>query len=159
MPIDWEKHHRFMNVPGWCGPTTVWMVLDACGIKKNVRKITRKIWLKWYGTPPQLMAAYLSRYFSRMGYEQNCNIASIRWHLGIGHIIIVNWMDGNEGHYSIVTDYDNGMLTMVDSSRERPWTYGVDSNIFRQRWWDTLGGDMRHDGLLIWVDPGSVKHV
>lgn len=159
--IDWSEHHRYMPHSGWCGPTTIWMVLHACGVKQNINKIARAVWKKWYGTPPQLMAAYLARYFGEVGYEQNCEIKDIEWHLKEGRIVIVNWMDGDEGHYSIVIRLWNSgrLLSMVDSSRERKWYYTVDNTTFAKNWYDCLASDgrLRHDGLLIWVNPKSVK--
>ena len=159
MRIDWSKHHRFMPRPGWCGPTTIWMVLDAVGIKKNINKIAKKVWKKWYGTPPQLMAAYLAKYFGEVGYEVNSRITDIEWHLGLGRIVIVNWMDRGEGHYSIVSGYNGDLLTMIDSSRERNWSNYMEDNIFAQNWYDYLAENkrLRINGLLIWVDPESVK--
>ena len=101
--INWSEHHRFMPHPGWCGPTTIWMVLDACGVKKNINKIARDVWKKWYGTPPQLMAAYLARYFGKVNYRYDCKVQDIDHLLSHGRIVIANWFDRDEGHYSIIT--------------------------------------------------------
>ncbi len=159
MQIDWEKHHRFMPYPGWCGPTTIWMALSACGIKKNINKVARDVWKKWYGAPPQLMAAYLARYFGEVGYEVNCKIEDISTNLKKGRIVIVNWQDNGEGHYSIVADMGDNWIQMVDSSREHPWLYFINPYVFRKIWFDYLADNkrIRHDGLLIWVDPASSK--
>jgi hypothetical protein len=159
--IDWEKHHRFMPVPGWCGPTTIWMVLSACGIVVPIVTIADHVWKEWYGTPPQLMAAYLATYFGSVGYEQEGTVGGIRQYLKEGMIVIVNWRDGNEGHYSIVSDVEKDKVQMVDSSREREWTYSVSVKEFYSTWFDCLADDNRlyQYGNLIWVDPKSVKHV
>jgi hypothetical protein len=158
--INWSEHHRFMPHPGWCGPTTIWMVLDACGVKKNINKIARAVWKKWYGTPPQLMAAYLARYFDNVGYTRGRGMSDVRWHLKEGRIIIVNWMDTTEGHYSILVDTDKEYgVHMIDSSRERDWSYWIPTKEFEDNWYDFLASDgrLRQDGILIWVDPKSVK--
>jgi len=135
------------------------MVLDAVGIKVPLWRIAMHVWKKWYGTPPQLMVAYLVKYFCKLGYAEEENIKDIKWHLKVGHIVIVNWTDKGEGHYSIIGEYDGGLLTMVDSSREHTWCYFMEDNIFEQNWYDCLASDgrLRHDGLLIWIDPKSVK--
>ena len=159
--INWSEHHRFMPHPGWCGPTTIWMVLDACGVKKNINKIARAVWKKWYGTPPQLMAAYLARYFDNVGYEHDSGIGDILEHFNEGHIVIVNWMDGDEGHWSIVDDIMSGAILMIDSSRERQPGWVITIEKFLPLWHDFLASDgrLRQDGILIWVDPKSVKVV
>ena len=160
MKIDWAKHHRLMPREGWCGPTTVWMILSACGIKKSIGKIAKAIWIKWYGTPPQLMAAYLSKYFDSVGYEEEATVEDILEHLAKERIVIVNWMDGAEGHYSIVYKAWKERLGMVDSSRdERSWLWNIAFDDFTKLWYDYLTDDkkFRHDGILIWVDPESIK--
>jgi len=159
MEIDWQKHHRFMPRPGWCGPATIWMVLDACGIRQPMGDIARSVWMKWYGTPPQLMAAYLAKYFEDVNYKDMCNLHIIRTCLDLKRIVIVNWHDGGEGHYSIVSNCDHHKVTMVDSSREHNWTYTIDNKKFMDNWFDCLTSDNRmcHYGLMLWVDPESVK--
>lgn len=157
--IDWEKHHRFMPRPGWCGPTTVWMVLSACGIKRPIGDIARHIWKKWYGTPPQLMAAYLAKFFDDVWYHDESTISYIRSHIDRGYIVIVNWHDETEGHYSIVSGYTKDRLQMVDSSREREWTYSIKNKNFFDSWHDFMATDNRQPiyNLLIAIDPKSVK--
>lgn len=159
MSIDWSKHHRFMPREGWCGPTTIWMILDACGVKKNINKIARAVWKKWYGTPPQLMAAYLARYLGEVGYEDRCGIRDIEWHLKHGRIVIINWMDRGEGHYSIVTGVFNDLVALCDSSTGRSYNWFIAVHDFESVWYDYLADDkrLRVNELLIWVDPKSVR--
>jgi hypothetical protein len=135
------------------------MVLDACGIKKNINKIARAVWKKWYGTPPQLMAAYLAKYFGEVGYEEGCKISDIEWHLGLGHIVIVNWWDRDDGHFSIVWAKDHTFMWMCDSSAGRCANWIISVHDFESVWYDYLAEDkrLRINGLLIWVNPKSVK--
>jgi hypothetical protein len=137
------------------------MVLDACGIKKNINKIARAVWKKWYGTPPQLMAAYLAKYFGEVGYEADRKISDIEWHLKQGRIVIVNWWDGNEGHYSIVWAKYGNFILMCDSSSDRGSDWVITAHKFESVWYDYLADDkrLRINGLLIWVDPKSKKAV
>jgi hypothetical protein len=135
------------------------MVLDAVGTKKNINKIARAVWKKWYGTPPQLMAAYLARYFDNVGLEYDCNVEDIDHLLSHGRIVIANWFDRGEGHYSIITARHEHFVFMSDSSTGRSSNWIISVHDFESVWYDYLAEDkrLRINGLLIWVDPKSAK--
>jgi hypothetical protein len=162
-PIDWGKHHRFMPRKGLCGPTTIWMVLSACGIRVPLWKITKKVYKNWYGTPSVLLIALLKQYFSGVNYKIGASIADIAFHKKLNHILIVNFWDGDErdgdGHYAIISDYEKGFLTLVDSSREHDWQWSISTKEFRKKWYDLLteDGELYHTGLLIWILPFSKR--
>jgi hypothetical protein len=153
--IDWRKYHTFMPHNGWCGVTTIKMIFNACGIKKSIYQIAMHVWKWWYGTPYILMVAYLNRYFSLVNYKTGATVSDIVKHLKMGHICIINFQDGNEGHYAIVSDYENKFLTIVDSSSERDWQYAMSTEELRKNWYDNLTNSLWHERLLIWIDPKS----
>jgi hypothetical protein len=162
--IDWIKYHQFMPKEGYCGQTTVRMVLSACGIKKSIQEISKHIYKEWYGSPYILIVAYLNKFFSTVNYKTGATISDISAHLKLGHILIINFWDRAEdgtedGHYAIVSDYNNKVLTIVDSSKERDWEYGITAKEFNRIWYDTLVNDnsLWHENLLIWVDPKSKR--
>jgi hypothetical protein len=162
-PIEWEKHHRFMPKDGMCGSTTIWMILDACGIKKSINEIAKYVHKWWWGTPPQLFVAYLSKFFSVVNYKNGATISDIAVHLKMGHIVVVNFWDKvndeGDGHYTIVSEYKDGTLFMVDSSKEHDAQWGIKGKEFRKIWYDTLTVDDRlyHEGFMIWIDPKSKR--
>jgi hypothetical protein len=157
--IDWQKHHRFMPKEGLCGPTTIWMILSACGIRKPLWLISAYTYKKWWGCPSQLFIGYLSRYFSLVNFKTNARISDIAFHIKAGHIVVINWWDNGEGHYSIVSDYETGWITIVDSSRERDWKYLMSTKELRKKWFDTLdiNDSLYHTELMIWIDPKSKR--
>ena len=157
MNIDWAKHHRFMPFEGWCGVNTIWMVLSACGIKKSIFEIALFTWKPWYGVSYTILVAYLNKFFSLVNYRTNATIADISKHLRLGHILIINFWDSNNGHYAIVSDYAKGILTIIDSSRERDWQYTMSTKELKNKWWDFLSDSIWHERLIIWVDPKSRK--
>jgi ABC-type bacteriocin/lantibiotic exporter with double-glycine peptidase domain len=155
--IDWRKHHCFIPHEGWCGPATIKMVLSACGIKKSLRSIARDVYVPWYGTPSALLIAYLSKYFSLVNYRTGATISDISRHLTMGHILIVNFWDNGDGHYAIISEYKDGYLTIVDSSRERGWTWALSAKELKNIWYDTITETLWHEGLLIWISPSSKR--
>lgn len=157
--IDWREHHRFMSREGLCGPTTIWMVLSACKIRRPLWFISIYTWKWWWGCPSQLVIGFLSRYFSLVNFKTNAKIGDIAHHIKVGHIVIINWWDKDGGHYSIVSNYERGWLTIVDSSRERDWQYLMSTKEFKDKWFDTLdiSDTLYHVGLMIWIDPKSKR--
>lgn len=157
--IEWKKHHRFMLFSGWCGQTTIQIILSACGIRKSIFEISLFVYKWWWGTPPQLFVAYLSRYFKTVNYKTGATIADISRHLKQGHIVVINWWDETEGHYSIVSECKKGILTLIDSSREREWQWSMATKELKERWYDTLNiqNSLYHTGYMIWVDPKTKK--
>ena len=161
--IDWRKYHQFMPREGWCGQTTVKMIFNATGIKKSIYEISKYIYKPWWGCPSQLIVAYLSKFFLVVNYKINATIGDISLHLRLGHIVVVNFWDkiddDEDGHYAIVSNYENGTLTMIDSSKEHDWQWGISGKAFRKIWYDTLSVDDRlyHEGFMCWIDPKSKR--
>jgi hypothetical protein len=155
--IDWEKAHLFMPHEGWCGVSTIKMIFNATGIEEPIDEIARYTWKWWYGTPYILMVAYLNKFFWLVNYRTGATLEDIKKHLKAGHICIINFQDGDDGHYAIVSNYKKGLLTIVDSSMERKWTYTMTPAVLRQQWYDNLTDSLWHERLLIWVDPKTKK--
>lgn len=157
--IDWQKHHRYMPHSGMCGSTTIWMILQATGIKRPLWLINYYVYKSWWGVCPQLFLAFLSRYFSTTNFKINASIQDISFHLKQNHIVVLNWWDKGNGHYSIVSSYEKGFLTMVDSSKERDWEWVMTTKELKQVWWDTLNTDdsIYHTGFMLWIDPSSKR--
>jgi hypothetical protein len=159
--IDWEKHHVISPFSGWCGPATIKTIFNVYGIKKSIFEIAWHVWKPWYGSCYILMVAYLKKYFSLTNYKFG-NISDISAHLKSGHVVILNFWDGDkdgDGHYAIVAGYENKILEMIDSSSGRDWQYGMSIKELRKVWYDTitLDNSLWHEGLIIWLDGSSKK--
>ncbi|AKM83279.1 hypothetical protein A2422_03760 [Candidatus Woesebacteria bacterium RIFOXYC1_FULL_31_51] len=161
---NWRKFHRFQEKPGWCGPAVIQMVLARAGINKTQFEIKKYVYKKWWGTPQQMILAYLSKFFKIVNFKQNATFKDISFHLKKGNYIIVNWWDDFDkknqgGHYSIVGDYDSKLknLTLVDPTNERDGIWTIKASEFNKRWYDTLDVHDRTwvEGWMLWVDPKS----
>jgi ABC-type bacteriocin/lantibiotic exporter with double-glycine peptidase domain len=160
----WKKYHKFQEKPGWCGPAVIQMVLARVGINKSQAEITKSVYKKWWGTPQQMILAYLSKFFKIVNYKQSAALKDLSFHLKKGNIIIVNWwddLDGEfpEGHYSIVGDYSSKLksITLVDPTNARSGIWTIKSTEFNKRWYDTLDTHDRTwvEGWMLWIDPKS----
>jgi hypothetical protein len=161
---SWKKYHRFQEKPGWCGPAVIQMVLLKCGIKKTQGEISRDVYKNWWGTPQQMILAYLSRFFKIVNYKQNATLKDVSFHLNKGNIVILDWWDDFEedsagGHYSIAINYDSKLraLTLADPSNDRPGIWTVADKEFNLKWYDTLDVHDRTwiEGWMLWIDPKS----
>lgn len=161
---NWKKYHRFQDKPGWCGPAVIQMVLAKTGIEKSQVEIAKDVYKKWWGTPQQMVLAYLSQFFKIVNYKQNAVFRDLSFHLKKGNIIIVNWWDdldgaSPEGHYSIVADYNSRLktITLVDPTNTRKGIWTIKASEFNKRWYDTLDIHDRTwvEGWMLWVDPKS----
>jgi len=162
--MDWTKHHRFQEKPGYCGVTVCQMVLSVGDINKTQDDIAKDIYFPWWGVSRQIMLAYLSQYFGTVNYKDNCHSKDINFHLQKNHIVVVNWWDSEQdgigdGHYSIVSEYQNRILTMVDSSNQRNGIWKIPYKEFKYKWYDTLTLDNKiwSTGFLLWVDVNSKR--
>lgn len=161
---DWQKYHKFQEKPGWCGPAVIQMVLLKAGIKKTQTEIKKYVYKEWWGTPQQLILAYLSKFFRDIDRKQDSTLNDISKKLKKGNIIIVNWWDdydkeNEDGHYSIIGDYDlkNKNITLVDPTNTRKGIWDIKESEFKKRWYDSMDVHDKKwiEGWMLWVDPKS----
>lgn len=162
--INWENYHRRQEKSGWCGPAVIQMALLTGGINISQTEIADYVYKEWWGTPSELIVAYLSKYFKIVDYKTNSSIDDVSFCLNKGHIVIVGWWDDideddfSNGHYSIITEYDNKnkTITLADPSMGRGiWKIPVED--FKGRWFDTIDTNNRIyiKGLMISIDLKS----
>jgi len=153
----------FQEEEGWCGVACVQMALDAVGVTVSQSEIAKDIYLEWWGSPQQLVLAYLSRYFKAVNYKHNSTIHDVSFHLNKGNIVIVNFwddfLDGEEGdgHYSVVAECKKGIITLIDPSLERDGIWAVPTKIFKHAWFDTIEtqNKLYVEGWILWIDPNT----
>ena len=160
----WQQYHKYQEQEGWCGVGVVQMaILAGAGVYVAQKEIAKDIFIPWWGTPQQLMLAYLSRYFEKVNYKHGSTIRDISFHLDKGHICIVNFwdnfLDGEEGdgHYSIVAVCKKGFITLIDPSQEREGIWTMATKRFNPHWYDTIETQdkLYVEGWLLWVNPES----
>jgi ABC-type bacteriocin/lantibiotic exporter with double-glycine peptidase domain len=152
--INWENHFRKTEQPEWCGPAVIQMILSVADIEIEQKQIAKNVLIPWWGTPQQIMLAYLSVFFKIVNYKINAKYKDISYHLKKENIIVVNWWDEDDGHYSIVDSYQNKEITLIDPSRGKWNLTGKD---FNTKWYDTIDMNNRAyiDGWMLWVDIKS----
>jgi len=160
----WKQHHEFQEQEGFCGVAVAQMAIFAgTGVLVPQKEIAKDIYIEWWGVGQQIILSYLSRYFEKVNYKHSASIRDIKFHLDKNHIAIVNFwddfLDGEEGdgHYSIVAECKKGIITLVDSSRERDGIWQVPTKIFNKHWYDTIETQNRLyvEGWLLWINPES----
>lgn len=139
------------------------MVLLASGIKKTQKEISKHIYFDWWGTSDDMMVAYLSQFFTKLGSEMKSSLAEVEKHIKKGHFVIVNWWDNlypeePEGHYTLVLSYDKSekKLTLADPSTNRG-IWKMEEADFVKRWYDfwDVGRRIKARSPILWIDPKS----
>jgi ABC-type bacteriocin/lantibiotic exporter with double-glycine peptidase domain len=164
MAIDWTNYHRYQEKDDYCGVAVIQMILSQAGIKKSQKAIAKDVFIPWWGVSQQIMLSYLSRYFAVTNYKNNSNIGDVSSHLKKDHAVVLNWWDDlddgyGDGHYTIVAEYSNKTLALVDPSRGRSGIWDIKYSEFRHKWYDTLTLDNKiwTTGWMLWVDPKSIR--
>jgi ABC-type bacteriocin/lantibiotic exporter with double-glycine peptidase domain len=162
--LNWKRLHRYQKKPGWCGPAVIQMILLAVGINKSQESIEKDVNLSWWGTTEDITIAYLSQYFTSLGYKNNSTLRDITSHINKGNIVILDWWDDlsqgePDGHYSIAASFDSKSkrLTLVDPSAIRRGVWSLKYGEFKKRWYGYLDVNRKLilNRFLIWVDPQS----
>lgn len=166
LKIDWTRHY-VRQEDGWCGPAVIKMALSSVGIDKTQENIVADTNISWWGVDTSIVIAYLSRFFSKIGFKIDANIKDIELHLRQGDFVIVDWWDDltddpadpPDGHYSIVAaiNRERGTIKLIDPSARGIWEMKLSD--FEARWYDYLDVDqiIRQSRWLLWVDPASKK--
>ncbi len=164
--INWTRHY-VRQEDGWCGPAVLKMVLSAVGIDKSQAEIVADTNISWWGVDASIMIAYLSRFFSDLGFLTGAAVEDIEKHLQAGHFVIVDWWDDltddpndpPDGHYSIVNSInrEQGTVKLIDPSSRGIWDMKISD--FEDRWYDCLDVDqkIRQFRWLLWLAPASIK--
>lgn len=159
--LNYRKIFRFQQKSGWCGPAVIHMAMVAGGFAISQAKIAKEVFLPWWGTPQNVIFAYLSQYFGEIDFKYRSQIADIKKHLAKGEIIIVDWWDDLdptdiEGHYSLIFDYLPRTEKFVVGDPQRGITK-MKASEFAKRWYDFLdvGRKKRIDGWMLWLNPRS----
>lgn len=163
--MNWEDFHKFQEKSGWCGPACIQMVLLAAGIKKSQEEIAKDTYLPWWGTPNQVLIAYLSRYFAKLGFSANSKLSDLKKHIDLGHAVIVNWLDNldpndsADGHYSLAIGHGDGKIKLGDPSKARAGIWEINEKEFEKLWYDYLDINRQHknNSWMLWVDINSIK--
>ena len=139
-------------------------ILAGTGVLVPQNEIAKDIYLDWWGSPQQLVLAYLSRYFKKVNYKHSATIRDIAFHLNQREdICIVNFWDDfldgeiGDGHYSVVAECRKGIITLIDPSQERDGIWSLSTRVFNAHWYDTIEtqGKLYVAGWLLWINPES----
>lgn len=124
-----------------CGPTALQMAFSFLGKFKSEKNIAREAGTQSKtGTSHHGMieAALREKFYCYV--NEGSTLDELKYFIKLGHPVIVNYIEpsSDEGHYAVVTGYNNKHITLND-----PWN-GKDFNISEQsflaRWHDMHEG-------------------
>jgi predicted double-glycine peptidase len=130
-----------------CGPCAILNILNLknSAVHYGEEEICRLCHTdRQNGTTPEKMEKGLRAVGLKIEESKSgASIGDIRRHLDQGHFVIVNYMHlyAGEGHYGVVTGYDDYALYLVDSSLG---LIRLDNHDFEKAWHDSEASRERY---------------
>jgi ABC-type bacteriocin/lantibiotic exporter with double-glycine peptidase domain len=126
---DFQKHEK----EGWCGPACLAWIAQQEGLFYTQAQLARIMGTTSEdGTSHEQMIRGAQEIGLRVFRLQGHHIEGLSELLPTHHIV-VNWMDGpndnDDGHYSILKDFVNGLVHLEDRV--------LDAEKFNEKWYDS----------------------
>lgn len=149
----------FQETAGWCGPSSLKMVLGYYGVRKSERALAR---LSGATRTKGVEASGLAKAARRLGFnaviKDRATLSDIKKFIEKGIPVIVDWFSNDDGHYSVVVGVTPRAIYLQD-----PEIRGVrkmDITTFKRVWFDFPGDMLRSKSAVILqrmlvVCPGS----
>ncbi|MFA6421934.1 MAG: cysteine peptidase family C39 domain-containing protein [Candidatus Buchananbacteria bacterium] len=136
------------QLPGYCGPASLKMILDFYGTHKSLEELAKMIKTKEVSHPAGSMGENILLAAKKLGFDgfvkdwsqisDICDCVK-----GKGMPVIINWFSGYESHYSVVVKVDNenvyyfdpeyNILRKMKNDRlEKVW-FGFEGGFCRQK--------------------------
>jgi ABC-type bacteriocin/lantibiotic exporter with double-glycine peptidase domain len=122
------------QIPNYCGPTALKMVLDFYGIKKSQKEIGRLSNVDEDGTEPWELLQAAKLYGISGEYIVGCSIEKLKSFISQGIPIIVDFQGNQGGHYSVVVGFEDGQIYLADPQSGKIVSFLEEE--FRERWYE-----------------------
>ena len=140
------------QIPGFCGPASLRMILDYWGITVSQEKIAKlSSASKKSGTSLKGMIEAAKYFGFQVFLKDNGTIEDLRYFVGRGIPVIVNWFCKDDGHYSVVIHLNkrNIVLADPDSAPENIVERRMTIKKFFRVWFDFPGDFIKEKRNII----------
>ncbi len=140
------------QLPGYCGPASLEMILRYFGIKKSQRELAKLV--KGFDPRPgkEVKADALltaARSFGLDGFIQDeSDFSDLRkWVIQKRIPVMVDWFLSDDGHYGVVAHLDKKFIYLQDPSIGK--IRKIDLSVFQRVWFDFPGTYLRSPREII----------
>jgi len=144
--------------------------MSYAGVPRSQEYIFQRIYLYWWGVTNDTTLAFLSQYFSDIGYKTNSNVDDVKKLLKEGYVIIADWMDGigatpddpADGHYSIIVGYEEKSRNFIlaDPTLEDRRIWKIHEEDFNDVWYDYVDAKskIKINKWMLWLNPNKIDY-
>jgi len=151
------KIRLFKKSPGYCGPTSLRIVLDYYGIKKSEKELARLIGAtRENGSDPWQIVEGAKKLGLVAYYKKESSVNELKKLLKLDILPIVDWNPKEDyGQYSIVASMDNKSIRLSN-----PDTCKIDKiplKEFNEKWYELYGNKKVKGELIVVENPKQTK--
>jgi len=130
--IHLKPHHQ---LPGFCGPASLKMVLEHYGVKKPEAELGRMAKSSHtMGTRGPNIVAVAKKLGFKAFLKDEASISDVRQWTGKGIPVIVNWFSVDDGHYSVAVGMTKTSVFLMDPQFARVRRFPIGK--FEDLWFD-----------------------
>lgn len=130
----------FRQTKGFCGPSSVRMILDYYGIKKSENAVAKLIGAtRKSGCTPEQILMGVKKLGLDSYYKKNSSVVEMGELLKKDIPIIIYWTKNGEGHYSVVFGIEKGRILIADPRMKKK--VFLKSKYFLEIWKDPESDD------------------
>jgi predicted double-glycine peptidase len=135
------KLKPFRQSKGYCGPACLKMVLEYFGVNKTEKELAEIAGSnREHGTRAKGLAKAAKKFGFKTIIKDFADISDLRQYVLEKKIpVIVNWFDGDDGHYSIILGLDDKKIYLMDPEIAAIRKIPLDT--FMRVWFDYFPGD------------------
>jgi len=132
------KVKPYLQKPGFCGPTSLKMVLEYFGIKKSEEELAKLSGCtKSKGVEAENLLTAAKKLGLKGFIKDFSEISDIKKYLRKKIPVIVDWFSQDEGHYSVVVGIDKKYIYLQDPEIAK--IRKIDLKTFKRIWFDFPG--------------------
>ena len=148
VPSAMIKLKPVRQTAGFCGPSSLRMVLAYYGIVKSERELAK---LSGATRAKGTRAKGLLRAIKKLGFNGKIkdfsSISDIKKYVNKNMPVIVNWFSHDNGHYSVVTGFKDKNIFLMDPEIGK--TRKLEIDVFTRVWFDFPGDFLKSKNDVI----------
>jgi ABC-type bacteriocin/lantibiotic exporter with double-glycine peptidase domain len=144
------------QLPGYCGPASLKIVLDYYGVQKGQNEIAKLANASVEeGAEPWGLVQAASQLGFKASYISNGSLEDLREFIKLNIPVVIDYQRKWGGHYSVVIGFEEDKIVLADPQKAKVVKEKIDK--FSNSWWESYGADSKIFGEMIVVYPNKTN--